>query len=144
MTLIVKNNLTSNKFPGSQPLEVINIFAKSKIKKNKEGRPRIPICNDYDKGEEDGHGHFEASYHYCDNEECHTWLQVPKLESMAQIYSFYVSNIKQELNFYDKNFKEAEFHSSVVNETVFAEVVGANNKEEITLIDEEQTTIEFD
>ncbi|CAG8475615.1 28659_t:CDS:2 [Gigaspora margarita] len=110
----------------------------------------------------------------------HTRLQVPRLESMAQIYSFYVSNIKQGLNFYDKNFEEAELYSSVINETIFAEVnnngsnkdkdeieiedliatditkvlqdlvdlsdpiFGANNKEEITLIDEEETTMEFD
>ncbi|CAG8712473.1 3672_t:CDS:2, partial [Gigaspora rosea] len=109
-----------------------------------------------------------------------TRLQVPRLEIIVQIYFFYVSNIKQELNFYDKNFEEAELYSSVVNETIFAEVDNngsnknkdeieienliatditkvlqdlvdqsdpifeANNKEEITLMDEEETTMEFD
>ncbi|CAG8843138.1 34453_t:CDS:2, partial [Gigaspora margarita] len=68
------------------------------------------------------------------------------------------------LNFYNKNFEEAELYSSVVNETIFAEdltatniikvlqdlvdlsdpIFGASNKEKITLMNKEETTMEFD
>ncbi|CAG8835504.1 31996_t:CDS:2, partial [Gigaspora margarita] len=61
-----ETTISANKSSDFQLLEVINIPAKCKIEKNKEGRPRMPIWNDYDEGEEDGYGHFEASCHYCD------------------------------------------------------------------------------
>ncbi|CAG8806022.1 31680_t:CDS:2, partial [Gigaspora margarita] len=121
---------------------------------------------------EDEHTHLE--------ELAKTMFAITPSQANSQIYSLYVSNIKQKLNFYDKNFEEAELHSSIVNETIFAEVdnngsnkdkdeieienlmatditkvlqdlVGlsdpifeANNKEEITLMDEEETTMKFD
>ncbi|CAG8848290.1 21995_t:CDS:1, partial [Gigaspora margarita] len=37
-----------------------NTRAKYKANKSKGGRPRMPICNDCNKGEDDGHGHFGA------------------------------------------------------------------------------------
>ncbi|CAG8808919.1 15659_t:CDS:2 [Gigaspora margarita] len=66
-----------------------------------------------------------------------TQLHVSQLESMAQIYSFYVSNVKKELNFCDDNFVEMELRNSVFNETIFAEINGPDlrnddeNEEEI-------------
>ncbi|CAG8848990.1 40645_t:CDS:2, partial [Gigaspora margarita] len=66
------------------------------------------------------------------SEGCRTRLQVSRLESMAQIYSFYVSNVKKELNFCDDNSVEMELRNSVFNETIFAEINGPdlNNTEE--------------
>ncbi|CAG8806248.1 11439_t:CDS:1, partial [Gigaspora rosea] len=51
-----------------------------------------------------------------------TRLQVFRLESMAQIYSFYVSNVKKELNFCDDNSVDMELRNSVFDETIFAEI----------------------
>ncbi|CAG8573996.1 13586_t:CDS:2 [Cetraspora pellucida] len=53
---------------------------------------------------------------------CHIWLQVSQLESMAQIYSFYVSNIKKKLNFCDNNSVDIELCNSMFNKIIFAEI----------------------
>ncbi|CAG8818722.1 12589_t:CDS:2, partial [Gigaspora margarita] len=64
-------------------------------------------------------------------EDEHTHLQelaktmfaiVSWLESMAQIYSFYVSNIKKELNVCENNSVKMELCNSMFNETIFAEI----------------------
>ncbi|RIB07311.1 hypothetical protein C2G38_2114047, partial [Gigaspora rosea] len=60
-----------------------------------------------------------------------TLLQVLLLESMAQIYSFYVSNVKKELNFCNDNFVEMELRNSVFNETIFAEINGPDLRNEV-------------
>ncbi|CAG8475591.1 28658_t:CDS:2 [Gigaspora margarita] len=57
---IKETTISANKSPSSQPLEVIKIPAKRKITKSKGGRPRMPIWDNYNEGEEDGHGHFGA------------------------------------------------------------------------------------
>ncbi|CAG8827872.1 12789_t:CDS:2, partial [Gigaspora margarita] len=44
------------------------------------------------------------------------------LESMAQIYSFYVLNVKKELNFCDNNSVDMELRNSVFNKMIFAEI----------------------
>ncbi|CAG8511964.1 1675_t:CDS:2, partial [Racocetra fulgida] len=58
-----ETNIPINKSFSSQISEITSIPTKHKIEKSKEGRPRMPIWNDYDEGEEDGHGHFEAKAH---------------------------------------------------------------------------------
>ncbi|RIB16628.1 hypothetical protein C2G38_2316042 [Gigaspora rosea] len=72
------------------------------------------------------------------SEEHCTRLQVSRLESMAQIHSFYVSNIKKELKFCDDNFVETELCNSVLNKTVFAEMDNIEINE-----DEERDEIEI-
>ncbi|CAG8749334.1 23207_t:CDS:1, partial [Gigaspora rosea] len=59
-----------------------------------------------------------------------TRLQVPRLESMAQLHSFYISNVKKELKLYV--FVEMESRNSALNETIFAEIdnLDLNNCEE--------------
>ncbi|CAG8771474.1 5034_t:CDS:1, partial [Cetraspora pellucida] len=68
----------------------------------------------------------------------HTWLQVSRLESMAQIYSFYVSNFKKKLKFYDNNCVETELYNSVLNEMIFAEMdnveLNNENKDELEIV----------
>ncbi|CAG8730558.1 13677_t:CDS:2, partial [Cetraspora pellucida] len=65
-------------------------------------------------------------------------LQVPRLKSMAQIYSFYVSNFKKELKFYDNNCVEMELYNSVLNETIFAKMnnveLNNENKDELEIV----------
>ncbi|CAG8839609.1 12130_t:CDS:1, partial [Gigaspora margarita] len=48
-------------------------------------------------------------------------LQVLQMESMVQVYLFYISNVKKELRFCNNNV-EIELHSSVFNEIIFAEI----------------------
>ncbi|CAG8778739.1 36889_t:CDS:2, partial [Gigaspora margarita] len=43
-------------------------------------------------------------------------------KSIAQIYSFYVSNVKRELKFCDNNFVKGEVLNSVFGKTIFAEI----------------------
>ncbi|CAG8850521.1 11696_t:CDS:2, partial [Gigaspora margarita] len=50
-----------------------------------------------------------------------TRLQAPRLESMAQLHSFYISNVENELKFCD-DFVETELRDSALNETIFAEM----------------------
>ncbi|CAG8681072.1 12185_t:CDS:1, partial [Gigaspora rosea] len=59
-----------------------------------------------------------------------TRLQVPRLESMAQLHSFYISNVEKELKLYD--FVEMESRNSALKETIFAEIdnLDFNNCEE--------------
>ncbi|CAG8806678.1 26821_t:CDS:2, partial [Gigaspora margarita] len=58
--------MSIDKSPSSQLPETTNTHAKCKANKSKEGRPRMPIWNDFNEGEDDGHGHFGVSCHYCD------------------------------------------------------------------------------
>ncbi|CAG8821578.1 40161_t:CDS:2, partial [Gigaspora margarita] len=57
-------------------------------------------------------------------------LQVPQLESMAQLHSFYISNIEKELKLH--NFVKMELCNSALNKTIFAEMdnLNLNNYEE--------------
>ena len=48
---------------------------------------------------------------------------------MAQIHSFYVSNIKKELRFYNNNFVEIELHNNALSEMVFAKVDNHDSNE---------------
>ncbi|CAG8804142.1 29901_t:CDS:2, partial [Gigaspora margarita] len=51
--------MSINNSSSSNPLE--STSAKRKADKAKGGRPRMPIWNNYIEGEDDGHGHFEAT-----------------------------------------------------------------------------------
>ncbi|CAG8698880.1 19292_t:CDS:2, partial [Gigaspora rosea] len=68
-----------------------------------------------------------------------TQLQVPQLESMAQLHSFYISNVEKELKLHD--FVEIELRNSALNETIFAEIdcLDLNNCEE----EDEINTVDF-
>ncbi|CAG8844492.1 45959_t:CDS:1, partial [Gigaspora margarita] len=74
---------------------------------------------------------------------------VLQLESIAQIYSFYVSNIKKELNFCNDNSVEMELRNSVFNKMIFAEINGPdlrneeNNEEEVINPTENEIIIAF-
>ncbi|CAG8798049.1 202_t:CDS:2 [Gigaspora margarita] len=79
------------------------------------------------------------------SERRHTWLQVSRLESMAQIYSFYVSNVKKELSFCNNNFVEMELRNSVFNETIFAEINSPNLSEDNNEVDNKvDNKVEFE
>lgn len=52
-----------------------------------------------------------------------TRLDISRLESMAKIQSFYVSNIKKELKFYGKELKEEDLRNSALEETIYAEYI---------------------
>ncbi|CAG8837453.1 6620_t:CDS:2, partial [Gigaspora margarita] len=59
------------------------------------------------------------------------------LESIAQIYLFYVSNVKKELSFCDNNM-EMELHSSIFNKIIFAEINGPDlSKDDNNKVDHE-------
>ncbi|CAG8831226.1 583_t:CDS:1, partial [Gigaspora rosea] len=50
-----------------------------------------------------------------------TWLQVSQLESMAQLHSYYISNIENELKLHD-DFMKIELRNSALNKMIFAEI----------------------
>ncbi|CAG8818124.1 43821_t:CDS:2, partial [Gigaspora margarita] len=52
---------------------------------------------------------------------CCTRLQVPRLKSIAQLHSYYISNVEKELKLRD-DFAEIELRNSALNETIFAEI----------------------
>ncbi|CAG8456259.1 23334_t:CDS:2, partial [Gigaspora rosea] len=97
-------------------------------------------------------GVIEDEYTYL--QELAKTMYPPKPASMAQIYSFYVSNVKKELSFCDNNFVEMELRNSVFNETIFAEIndwvdlldpiFGLNNSQEETVLSEEEINMEFE
>ncbi|CAG8574012.1 13587_t:CDS:1 [Cetraspora pellucida] len=57
--------MSINKFSSFKLPETIKTSVKHKTDKNKEGRPRMPIWNNYDKRGDNRHRHFGASCHYC-------------------------------------------------------------------------------
>ncbi|CAG8799086.1 2905_t:CDS:1 [Cetraspora pellucida] len=56
--------MSVNKSSSSKPLESTSV--KCKADKSKEGRPRMPICNDFSEGKDDKHKHFRANCYYYD------------------------------------------------------------------------------
>ncbi|CAG8781250.1 5813_t:CDS:2, partial [Cetraspora pellucida] len=49
-------------------------------------------------------------------------LSSEKIESMAQIHSFYISNLKNELHYYGKELSEGELRDSVLDLTTYADM----------------------
>ncbi|CAG8834959.1 12653_t:CDS:2, partial [Gigaspora margarita] len=72
----------------------------------------------------------------------HIWLQVPQLESMAQLHSFYISNVEKELKLH--NFVEMELHNMDLLDPIFG--ADNNNQVEPILTEEEtkETSMEFE
>ncbi|CAG8745586.1 2281_t:CDS:1, partial [Cetraspora pellucida] len=48
-----------------------------------------------------------------------TCLSSEKIESMAQIHSFYISNLKNEFHYYEKELSEGELRNSVLDLTTY-------------------------
>ncbi|CAG8504092.1 104_t:CDS:2 [Cetraspora pellucida] len=51
-----------------------------------------------------------------------TCLSSKKIESMAQIHSFYIFNLKNELHYYKKELSESELHDSALALTTYADM----------------------
>jgi hypothetical protein len=53
-------------------------------------------------------------------------LSPEKIESIAQIHSFYISNLKNELKYYGKELSESELRDSALALTTYAAVENSN------------------
>ncbi|CAG8668100.1 15031_t:CDS:2 [Gigaspora margarita] len=98
--------------------------------------------------------HSEKEYCVVEDENMHlqelakTMFAIVPLQakSMAQIYSFYISNVKRKLKFCDNNFVKEEVLNSLFGETIFAEIDNSNlniNKEENEINIKNQTKNEI-
>ncbi|CAG8824749.1 1876_t:CDS:1, partial [Racocetra persica] len=62
-------NTQDNKFFSLQSLEILDssilIKQKNKAEKSKRDRPKIQICDDYSKGEDNDYKHYEVNCCYC-------------------------------------------------------------------------------
>ncbi|CAG8835011.1 2241_t:CDS:2, partial [Gigaspora margarita] len=81
----------------------------------------------------------------------HTWLQVSRLESIAQLHSYYISNVKKELKLRD-DFMEIELYLAVNDITIALQdlvdlldpIFGADNTHKKPILTDKETSIEFD
>ncbi|CAG8830008.1 39680_t:CDS:2, partial [Gigaspora margarita] len=89
-----------NKSSSSQLPETINTSVKCKADKSKGGRPKMPIWDDFNEGEDDEHRHFEAICRYSDREKAHLALHCkgPVLDDIRRRWLIEVAKRGEKVN----------------------------------------------